>query len=298
MKHSSSSSSSSSSSTIGQPVLDAEKRRKVLALLTLDCSRRVAAEYVGCASSTITRTAERDYEFGQQVVEAEKCLDIEGLSVIRKAGREPKYWRAYAWLLERRRPDDYAPKKIEKPNWPREYMQIITKLTDYLLEELPKEDIDRILLKLKEIIHDLRADLVPILLEYHPELKHRWFKPKPEPPPPQWVPDFCGDIPDEVLYGPPEELAAYMDAMDERLTSPAPQRHPPQLHPHLHLEMSRQRPLGLPPSASQRPPPSRQKNRLAGHQTIGPPQPVKMGNLPCNTFPPRDRRLGQTTRLP
>ena len=45
----------------GRPaVLDPTKRQRIAALLAVGCSRRVAARYVGCSPSTITRTAARD----------------------------------------------------------------------------------------------------------------------------------------------------------------------------------------------------------------------------------------------
>ena len=49
------------------PSLDEAKRRKIIALLANGSSRRVAARVVGCAHSTITRTAERDPEFAADV---------------------------------------------------------------------------------------------------------------------------------------------------------------------------------------------------------------------------------------
>ena len=41
-------------------LLDAGKRREIVAILSLGCSRATAAQYVGCHAATITRTAKRD----------------------------------------------------------------------------------------------------------------------------------------------------------------------------------------------------------------------------------------------
>ncbi len=49
------------------PVLDETKRKTIIALLANGSSRRMAAGYVGCAPSTITRTAARDPEFAAQL---------------------------------------------------------------------------------------------------------------------------------------------------------------------------------------------------------------------------------------
>ena len=48
------------------PVLDEAKKREILAILTVGCSRRTAARYVGCTASTIQNTAERDAHFARK----------------------------------------------------------------------------------------------------------------------------------------------------------------------------------------------------------------------------------------
>ena len=47
------------------PVLDEQKRGQILAILSVGCSQNMAAQYVGCAASTIQRTAERDPKFAK-----------------------------------------------------------------------------------------------------------------------------------------------------------------------------------------------------------------------------------------
>ncbi len=56
-------------------ILDDAKRRMVIALVTQGSSRRVAGRYVGCAGTTITRTAQRDPEFAAQLARAEQMKD-------------------------------------------------------------------------------------------------------------------------------------------------------------------------------------------------------------------------------
>ncbi len=92
------------------PVLNDEKRRQVISLLANGSSRRVAAQIVGCATSTIERTAERDPAFAERLRAAEKHVEIEALQCIRDAAKNGRHWRAAAWMLERHNPRDFAPK--------------------------------------------------------------------------------------------------------------------------------------------------------------------------------------------
>jgi hypothetical protein len=93
------------------PVLDDAKRREILAILAVGASRRAAARYVGCAPSTIRNTAKRDRAFGRQLERAQQQAELNYLKNIRDAAKKPQYWRAAAWVLERRNPEDFAPRK-------------------------------------------------------------------------------------------------------------------------------------------------------------------------------------------
>ncbi len=53
------------------PVLDEMKQREIVAILSMGCSRRTAAHYVGCAHSTIQYTAERNDKFAEKLDRAE-----------------------------------------------------------------------------------------------------------------------------------------------------------------------------------------------------------------------------------
>jgi len=91
-----------------QPVLDAIKKREIIAILSVGCSRGTAARYVGCSRSTIQRSAERDPDFAEGLRQAEERLELTQLKNIAAAARKPQYWRAAAWMLERTRPQQYA----------------------------------------------------------------------------------------------------------------------------------------------------------------------------------------------
>ena len=93
-----------------RPVLDQYKKREILAILFVGCSRRTAARYVGCDPKTIVNTAERDAAFAKSLREAEQKSEIDNMKNIQEAAKKAQYWRAAAWILERRNPEDFAPK--------------------------------------------------------------------------------------------------------------------------------------------------------------------------------------------
>ncbi len=75
------------------PVLDEKKRAKIIALLANGSSRRMAARYVGCAASTIIRTADRDPEFAEQMAAAELNAEVDALRAVRAASRKDRHRR-------------------------------------------------------------------------------------------------------------------------------------------------------------------------------------------------------------
>ncbi|NQU26421.1 MAG: hypothetical protein HQ567_34480 [Candidatus Nealsonbacteria bacterium] len=91
-----------------KPVLDEIKRREIIAILSVGCSRRTAARYVGCSPRTIRNTAEREPEFSEQISRAEHSQELRYLKNVQKAADQEKYWRAAAWFLERKFPDEYG----------------------------------------------------------------------------------------------------------------------------------------------------------------------------------------------
>ncbi len=88
--------------------LDEIKKREIVAILSVGCSRTTAARYVGCTPRTIYNTVRRDPEFAEQLRHAENRTEVEFMRNIQQAARQEKYWRAAAWVLERRNPTDYA----------------------------------------------------------------------------------------------------------------------------------------------------------------------------------------------
>lgn len=92
----------------GVPVLDEKKKSEICAILAMGCPRIRAAEYVGCAQTTLNNTARRDPEFGIAMRQAEAQQEVSLVAHIRRASKDPHGWRAAAWLLQRMFPDRYA----------------------------------------------------------------------------------------------------------------------------------------------------------------------------------------------
>jgi hypothetical protein len=132
------------------PVLDDDKRRTIIAMLTNGSSARVAAAYVGCAPTTIARTAGRDPDFAAELARAQQNAEIEALRFLRKAARKDRYWRAAAWLLERRNPDDFARRE---PNVITEdqLRQVLASTAGYLLEDLSEEKYEGLMRRLDQL---------------------------------------------------------------------------------------------------------------------------------------------------
>jgi len=117
-----------------RPVLDEVKQREILAILSQGCSRRRAAQYVGCSPTTIRRTALRDPHFGSALARAESQSEISCLTNVRKAGKKEQYWRAAAWVLERRYPEEYA---LRKPGTVtvQQLIDVLKQVADILMDE-------------------------------------------------------------------------------------------------------------------------------------------------------------------
>ena len=91
----------------GRPrALDETKRREICALVTAGVGIHRAAQYVGCAHSTICREAQRDESFRQQLRRAKATRLLSPLQAMRQAAQTN--WRAAAWMLERSDPEQFG----------------------------------------------------------------------------------------------------------------------------------------------------------------------------------------------
>lgn len=119
-----------------RPVLDEFKKREILAILAVGCSRRVAAAYVGCSPSTIANTAGRDPQFAEALRHADHQTEIGYLQAIQKAAKKEQYWRAAAWALERKNPQDFAARPADALT-SEQVKRLTDECTQIIVEEVP-----------------------------------------------------------------------------------------------------------------------------------------------------------------
>jgi len=148
-------------------ILDAKKRTKICGLLTLGYSRRMAAEHVGCDPSTITRTAQRDETFRQQLAAAQSDADIDALRLIRRTADQEKYWRAAAWILERRNPDEYG-RRAPNSFSGEEVMRILDRVLQVVMPFVPSQNMEEVMSQFEEELSDVAEKARLPLPEYAP----------------------------------------------------------------------------------------------------------------------------------
>ena len=156
-------------------VLDVKKRTRICGLLALGYSRRMAAEYVGCDPSTITRTAQRDEAFREQLANAQSDADIDALKLLRRTADQEKYWRAAAWILERRNPDEYG-RRAPNTFTGEQVMKILQRSLHAVMPAVPREKVEEVMSEFAEELEDVAEKARLPLPEYRP--------PTPEHSPP------------------------------------------------------------------------------------------------------------------
>jgi len=138
-------------------MLNYAKRQKIIALISNVSSRRMAARYVGCAPSTIIRAALRDPAFARQLAAAEQSAEIDALRALRAVARKNRYWRAAAWLLERKNPNDFAHRPPDSLSGD-EVLHLITQIIEVLSDEVPEANCERVIEKLEKIIESIHEN--------------------------------------------------------------------------------------------------------------------------------------------
>ncbi len=140
-------------------MLDERRRANVLYFIGLGLSRRMAARQVRCAHTTIARTAARDPLFALDLANAENEVDVESMRQIREAAKEQKNWRAAAWLLERRNPDEFGRRTAHSMSGDH-VMELLADVFSYIFPRLPEEEADGFLrmfnAKLQEVEDELQ----------------------------------------------------------------------------------------------------------------------------------------------
>ena len=120
----------------------------------------------GCRPSTITRAAARDRQFARQLIEAEHNVEVEALRRVREASKDPRHWRAAAWMLERRNPDDFGPRP------PKMFSQVavaalLSNVCQMLTGTVPEENCLRPEGHLDRLMLDLRSEMATRPISLH-----------------------------------------------------------------------------------------------------------------------------------
>ena len=105
--------------------------------MAVGCGRRTAAAYVGCAASLITREMEKDAHFAAEMYRHETNPEIGFARNIQDAAKIAQYWRAAAWWLERRNPEDFGSKKQGVVSVA-QIQGLLSGLTEIITEEVPR----------------------------------------------------------------------------------------------------------------------------------------------------------------
>ena len=115
----------------------------------------VAAKYVGCHWSTITRTADRDASFGKLLMQAETSHEVLHLKAMLEAAKDARYWRAAAWVLERMYPNRYGARKAGQIT-PDQIRHLLDQFASIVLDEMESvQERSRVIARLEELLAEL-----------------------------------------------------------------------------------------------------------------------------------------------
>ena len=131
-----------------------KERQEILTLLSAGYSQTTAAKYIHRAPATLQHDILAHPQFAAQIAKAKEGSEVFYLSCIRRAALKEQYWRAAAWVLERRLPERYGAKKPETLT--KEHVQkFMATCMQIIAEELPdKEQREKILHRLAEELEE------------------------------------------------------------------------------------------------------------------------------------------------
>ena len=134
--------------------LTPKQQSEVLAILSVGCTRAAAARCIRCTPYILRQTMSDRPQFAEQVAKAEEGIEVFCLSHLRKAAQKEQYWRAAAWILERRLPDRYGVKKA-KTLTAEHVQKFMATCMQIIAEELPdKECREKIINRLAEELEE------------------------------------------------------------------------------------------------------------------------------------------------
>jgi hypothetical protein len=121
--------------------LDQTAKAEIIALISAGLSRTLAAEYVGCAVSTLYNEARRDEQFDRDLRQAAVRPIIWHFQNLRKHAE--RSWRASAWFLERNYPQQFGRRPPESIA-PEELNEMMNIVIDVVARALGQETADKL----------------------------------------------------------------------------------------------------------------------------------------------------------
>lgn len=116
-------------------VMTPERRARLCELIAASHAIEEASEAIGVSIRTVQRERKRDEDFDHEVLLAlQKTPDP--LKLMEQAART--HWRAAAWLLERRHPEEYARKPVNATS-PKQVAAALRFVQEAALEAVPAE---------------------------------------------------------------------------------------------------------------------------------------------------------------
>ena len=139
--------------------LTPERCRDLLAYVTAGLRLDHAARYVGCSVRTVRREADGNDQFRRDLAAAELSVRSDPEKLMSRAAGS--YWRAAAWMLERRDPHRFGRRRPEACG-PQELEEICTTLIETALAAASDDQSRRTLyLKMTASLREMTVDLFP-----------------------------------------------------------------------------------------------------------------------------------------
>ena len=149
---------------IGEPVLDDFRKRLIIRGISRGYTRIKMAAMVGCAVSTIMRTAERDPQFFADLAQAEAAFLNGAIDTLYHSACQERNWRAAAWVAERLDPDRFGRTPPRSRTIP-QMLELIGKLLTRICDQLPSEQVPLVVEAGRALVQELVDAEVPINLE-------------------------------------------------------------------------------------------------------------------------------------
>ena len=149
---------------IGEPVLDDFRKRLIIRGISRGYTRTKMAAMVGCAVSTIMRTAERDPQFFADLAQAEAAFLNGSIDTLYHSACQERNWRAAAWVAERLDPDRFGRTPPRSRTIP-QMLELIGKLLTRICDQLPEEQVHLVVEAGRALVQELVEAEVPINLE-------------------------------------------------------------------------------------------------------------------------------------